>query len=107
MFLADKEWIILKSDTSLYQRLASAIRRGCELAPAQAFNTYSYGGGSACVGRAAMLGGYHAESDDWKVSLPYPCDCQRDASIATVLPHLNDAHRWTREQIADWLDKLS
>ena len=60
MFLADKEWIILDPGISLYQRLARAIRRGCEIAPAQAFNTYSYGGASACVGRAAMLGGYYA-----------------------------------------------
>lgn len=28
------------------------------------------------------------------------------ASLRHVIIHLNDAHRWTREEIADWLDTL-
>ena len=36
--------------------------------------------------------------------------CPADASIAGIVAHLNDNHRWTREEIADWLqseeDKL-
>ena len=33
--------------------------------------------------------------------------CTRtSAPIYSLVIHLNDGHRWTREQIADWLDKL-
>jgi len=106
VFLADKEWIILKPGTSVYERLASAIRRGCKMAPRQAFNAFSYGGASACVSRAATLGGFHVEPGDGMPLLPYPCQCSRDMSTAAVLPHLNDVHRWTRERIADWLEGL-
>jgi|SRR5713101_6209544 len=108
MFLAEKEWIILTPSTSLYHRLAAAVRRGSMIAPAQAFNAFSYGGASACVARAAWLGGFGRDGSDTDMSLflPYPCDCQRDVSTATVLPHLNDVHRWSRERIADWLDTL-
>lgn len=35
-------------------------------------------------------------------------ECPRDQNtfVANVIVHLNDHHRWTREQIADWLDLL-
>lgn len=26
--------------------------------------------------------------------------------LVSIIPHLNDAHQWTREQIADWLETL-
>ncbi len=103
MFLADKEWIILKPGAPLHQRLARAIRHGCQLAPVQAFDTYG-SGDAACVTRAASLGGFRATREDWYVPLPYPCHCP---SAGVVLAHLNDVHRWTREQIADWLEALS
>jgi hypothetical protein len=31
-----------------------------------------------------------------------PVGCGREASI----PHLNNLHRWTREQIADWVERI-
>lgn len=38
----------------------------------------------------------------------YPCDCSKDsmAEIKYIIIHLNDAEKWSREQIADWLDEL-
>lgn len=40
----------------------------------------------------------------------YPCageECMRvPTSLRTVIIHLNDIHKWTRENIADWLDEL-
>lgn len=31
---------------------------------------------------------------------------RRPDPVWAVIQHLNDAHKWTREQIADWLDSL-
>lgn len=38
----------------------------------------------------------------------YPCGCFVDVlhSIRTIIAHLNDGHRWTFTQIADWLDTV-
>lgn len=42
----------------------------------------------------------------------YPCDCCRDTYkdkgfiLQNVIIHLNDKAKWTREQIADWLESL-
>lgn len=30
----------------------------------------------------------------------------RDNSAISLIMHLNDGHKWTREQVADWLDTL-
>ena len=32
--------------------------------------------------------------------------CKKTLSLAAILVHLNDDHRWSREQIAGWLDGL-
>ena len=45
-------------------------------------------------------------------SVKYPCDpddCVRQVRqgvIYNIIMHLNDYHKWTREQIADWLDSV-
>ena len=51
----------------------------------------------------------------------YPCDCYGELSdevvndipvpkisqdLGSMVMHLNDGHKWTRERIADWLDEL-
>lgn len=36
----------------------------------------------------------------------YPCECGGQGRIRGIIMHLNDAHRWTREAIADWLDSV-
>ena len=30
--------------------------------------------------------------------------CRKRLTLAAILVHLNDEHRWTREQIATWLE---
>lgn len=34
-------------------------------------------------------------------------DCSMELSLWFLLTHLNDTHKWTRESIADWLDRVS
>src|SRR5688500_2999835 len=34
------------------------------------------------------------------------CRLMCDSSPAKVIWHLNDQHRWTREQIADWVETI-
>lgn len=48
-----------------------------------------------------------------RVTVKYPClntdICERQGRQATIygiIIHLNDEHKWTREQIADWLDSV-
>jgi len=31
--------------------------------------------------------------------------CHMTDSISRLIPHLNDVHRWTREEIAGWIAK--
>ena len=33
-------------------------------------------------------------------------DCHKQLSLAAIMVHLNDDHRWTREDIAQWLETL-
>lgn len=43
---------------------------------------------------------------DIKVSSPCPCTFAFNHTIYWTVQHLNDNHMWSREKIADWLDKL-
>ncbi len=41
----------------------------------------------------------------------YPCECFSDTkdakhSVYVIIQHLNDQDKWTRDKIADWIDKL-
>lgn len=44
--------------------------------------------------------------------VPTPCGgsahgcIYNDGTLRTIIPHLNDQHDWTREQIADWIETL-
>ena len=38
------------------------------------------------------------------VSRRCPAGCKKQIPIGAMIVHLNDDHRWTREQIADWLE---
>lgn len=36
-----------------------------------------------------------------------PCPvCGESKRISELIPHINDAHRWTRTEIADWLEPI-
>lgn len=46
---------------------------------------------------------------DSSYSVPCPKGCRpgfHEGNIASLIVHLNDDHKWSREQIADWLDTL-
>lgn len=39
-------------------------------------------------------------------TVAYPCECRGPGALRDAIVHLNDSHRWTREQVADWLETL-
>jgi hypothetical protein len=47
---------------------------------------------------------------DMESVVPYPCPCGGEdgepTTVRNAIIHLNDAEKWTRERIADWLDTL-
>ena len=85
--------------------LAEAIRVGSLLVP-QAFCQMAMKHGevivATCARGAAKMAGYVGPEirDDLYGQCPA---CEVEGSVIT---HLNDDHRWTRERIADWLDTL-
>jgi hypothetical protein len=89
---------------------SEAIRLGCLIAPVQSFGSYIDLDGAACAIGAASLaygedpGVTHFKPSFWpQAGIPCPePDCTGTAGIM----HLNDAHRWSRERIADWLEGI-
>ena len=100
------------------EELAEAILTGVERRPRQSFGTY-FGpeGGSCALGAAydgvyrlpdAVRGTHPHRMDRFfhcleNVSKRCPAGCRKQVPIAALIVHLNDDHRWTREQIAAWL----
>jgi hypothetical protein len=99
-------------------RLSDAIRLGAMLAP-QGFNGYQDAWGRTCALGAALeaigrLGASHraylswASLYPWLRGLPWrACPAcagyLSEPGLIELIVHLNDTHRWTREQIADWV----
>lgn len=96
-------------------KLSEAIRLGAMLKP-QAFDALVSGeggkGGSCAIG--AAIEAFGIEMDEFacdllaaRVSFPVVgCPCCLAAGFGKkldVIMHLNDVHRLTREQIADWV----
>lgn len=66
------------------------------------FNSYSGFGSNSIVSGLAKL--VPAISGD---AFPCPMDeCSMRSTISSLIPHINDTHKWSREAIADWLDSL-
>lgn len=108
--------------------LSEAIRLGAMLKPQAFHELYSpTSGGSCALGAAAdalglldtEAGGYKSGlvPESWKWALrPAECPlCGTDFRLApliarrevqAVIVHLNNFHRWTREQIADFVETL-
>ena len=100
------------------EEVAEAILSGAERRPRQSFGTY-FGpeGGSCALGAAydgvyrlpeSVRGTHPTRMDRFfhcleNVSKRCPAGCRKQVPIAALIVHLNDDHRWTREQIADWL----
>lgn len=98
--------------------LSEAIRVGAKLRPRQAFYEWFDKSGGSCVLGAAMEAvgvarfpdtyAYHGKCpDSWKWTTREgqcpACEEERD-QIQSLLRHLNNDHRWTRERIADWVE---
>src|SRR5688572_14543061 len=105
-------------------RLSEAIRLGAMLKP-QGFRALRDGGRTCAYGAAYEAAGVPFE--EWRKlpkdvaearlaevfpiipTLFHPCPaCGLNFWIAAgiVITHLNDTHRWTREQIADWVETI-
>jgi hypothetical protein len=100
------------------RELAEAIRTGAQRRDKQSFGTYFGPEGGSCALGAAYEGVYllphdvddtHPKRMDRffhcleNVSKRCPAGCRKRVPIAAMIVHLNDDHRWTREQIAGWL----
>lgn len=111
-------------------KLSEAIREGTKFR-SQGFGNFIKHGGSCALG-AGMEGfrGKRLELNSWQFNDAYmdffgiydgvlfrvaltpcsqPCNVGRYNSPRTVkaiIEHLNDDHRWTREAIADWVEKI-
>ena len=102
------------------QALAEAIRHGADCRPEQAFGDYFNGRHASCALGAAYEGMYRLP-DDMQGRRPtrdleafFDCldgtvracpgeGCRKVITLAALIVHLNDAHRWSREQIAVWV----
>jgi len=101
------------------RELAEYIRNGMKRRPEQAFGDYYTGENASCALGAAYEAMYRLPADakgqhptrdlDWFfdcLDTVKPCPgeaCKKRLYLAALLVHLNDDHRWTREQIASWL----
>jgi len=92
-------------------RLSEAIRLGATMRP-QAFRTLLTDDGACALGAALLAVGARPEEavrsalDRWPWASTVNADCPRctrSRTVFRVITHLNDRHRWTREQIATWV----
>jgi hypothetical protein len=106
------------------KELAEFIRAGAKRRPDQAFGDYYRGRSASCALGAAYEGMYRLPQQatgvrptkdlEWFFDClegsvrrcPGGGGCKKTLSLAAILVHLNDDHKWTREQIASWLDGL-
>jgi hypothetical protein len=104
------------------KELAAFIRAGTERRHDQAFGDYFKGRNASCALGAAYEGMYrlpdNADGTRPTKDLEWFFDClegsvrrcpaegcKKTLSLASILVHLNDEHRWSREDIASWLEK--
>jgi hypothetical protein len=104
------------------KELADFIRAGSTRGP-QCFGSYFDEKGGSCALGSVYEGVYHLPRDHGKLvpdhlerlfrcldEVVKPCPhkaCVKRLPLAPLIVHLNDDHRWTREQIADWLTQES
>ena len=101
------------------RELAEYIRAGMKRRPDQAFGDYYQGQTASCALGAAYEAMYRLPREGTKTTRDLdwffdcldtvkacPADgCKKKLFLAAILVHLNDDHLWTRDQIADWLEK--
>jgi hypothetical protein len=106
------------------KELAQYLRTGAGRRPEQAFGDYYRGRNASCALGAAYEGMYRLPSQagglrptkdlEWFFDClegsvrrcPGGDGCKKSLSLAAIMVHLNDDHRWSREQIAQWLEGL-
>lgn len=101
-------------------KLSEAIRLGAMLRP-QGYYAMSDDGRTCAYGAAYEAVGFVIDDETrWPAAeliyatfpliavLTMPCpECGQDAPApGMVVTHLNDRHRWTREDIADWVETI-
>jgi hypothetical protein len=99
------------------RELADFIRAGSSRGP-QCFGSYFDDHGGSCALGAVYEGVYHLPRDHGRlvpehlerlfrcldeVTKRCPRGCQKRLPLAAMIVHLNDDHRLSREEIADWL----
>jgi hypothetical protein len=99
------------------KELAEFIRAGADRRPDQAFGDYYSGKSASCALGAAYEAMYRLPAEpgrptrdlDWFfdcLDTVKACPgegCRKKLFLAAIIVHLNDDHRWSREQIATWL----
>ena len=103
------------------RELAEFIRAG-SLRGHQCFGSYFDEHGGSCALGAVYDGVYHLPPDHGKLIPDHlerlfrcldeltkrcPAGCVKRLPLAAMIVHLNDDHRLTREQIAEWLTQES
>ena len=106
------------------KELAEFIRQGAKRRPDQAFGDYYSGRSASCALGAAYEGMYRLPDQAGNIrptkdlewffdclegsvrKCPGGDGCRKSLSLAAIMVHLNDDHKWSREQIASWLDDL-
>ena len=99
-------------------KLSEAIRLGSMMKP-QCFGLMHDDGATCAFGAALDAIGklhecYSEEPQEWHDTGAFIAECPQchdtmryvDQYKANTLAHLNDTHRWTREQIADWVSTI-
>ena len=104
------------------RELAEFIRAGSSRGH-QCFGSYFDDKGGSCALGSVYEGVYHLPRQHGKLvpdhlerlfrcldEVVKPCPhelCKKRLPLAPLIVHLNDDHRWSREQIADWLTQES
>lgn len=102
-------------------KLSNAILKGCEIAPLQAFRSYTSDQAACALGAAYLGAGAVKPGERVTLASQLRLGAKVGASLFTTVQHpetgrfddvptivieLNDRHRWTREKIAGWLAGL-
>jgi hypothetical protein len=103
------------------KELAEFIRAGSSRGP-QCFGSYFDERGGSCALGAVYEGVYHLPRQHGKLIPDHlerlfrcldemtkqcPRGCSKRLPLASMIVHLNDDHRMTREEIAEWLTQES
>ncbi len=90
-------------------KLSEAIRLGATLRP-QGFGAFNTDEGTCAIGAAFNAIGKDAEIEqveEWNDLILHRFECPVcDRRAHSTIVHLNDFHRWTREQIASWVESI-